>query len=280
MDLQLIALDPQLVAYCLLLGAALGFLAGLLGIGGGMLMVPFMMQILANKGIATDYLVKVAVATSLTTILFTSLSSVRAHHRAGGVRWDLVALLTPGIILGALFGAQLVGFAPARWLELSFGVFLLFTSMTMLKAKKPLAEGAVPKTLPARGALFGVGTLIGVISAMVGAGGGFLTVPYLSNRGVSMKNAVATSAACGVPIALGGALGYIWAGRNLNLAPFTLGYLYLPGLLLISLASVLTAPIGARIAHRTDTVQLRKYFAMLLLTLAAYMVWHSLWHSI
>ncbi len=268
-------MDPQLVLYCLLLGTTLGFLAGLLGIGGGMIMVPFMMQILANKGIPADYLVKVAVATSLTTILFTSLSSVRAHHKAGVVRWDLVTLLAPGIIIGASLGAQLVGVAPARWLELFFALFLLFTSVTMLIPKKPLAANAPSKTLPSRSTVFGVGSLIGVISSMVGAGGGFMTVPFLSNRGVRLQNAMATSAACGVPIALGGALGYIWAGRNLDLAPGTLGYLYLPGLFLISAASVMTAPIGARVAHKTNTAKLKRVFALMLLALGTYMFWHA-----
>ena len=268
-------MDLQLIVYCLLLGTVLGFLAGLLGIGGGMIMVPFMMQILANKGLSSDYLVKVAVATSLTTILFTSLSSVRAHHKAGAVRWDLVMLMAPGIIIGALLGAQFVGVAPARWLEFFFGLFLMFTAMTMLRKKKPLASGVAEKTLPSRNAVFGVGTLIGVVSAMVGAGGGFMTVPFLSNRGVRLQSAVATSAACGVPIAFGGALGYIWAGRNLDLAPGTLGYLYLPGLALISAASVLTAPFGARIAHRTDTAKLKKSFGLMLLALGAYMFWHA-----
>ncbi len=268
-------MDLQLVFYCLLLGAVLGFLAGLLGIGGGMLMVPFMMQMLANKGISPDYLVKVAVATSLTTILFTSLSSVRAHHQAGAVRWDLVASLSPGIVLGALLGAQLVGFAPARWLELFFGLFLLYTSLSMLKTNKPLDSAALAKTMPPRATIFGVGALIGMISSMLGAGGGFLTVPFLSNRGVRLQSAVASSAACGIPIALGGAIGYLWAGRNLNLAAGTVGYLYLPALLLISTASVLTAPIGARVAHRTNTAKLKKIFALMLLTLGAYMLWHA-----
>lgn len=240
-----------------------------------MLMVPFIMHLLADKGIAPAYLVKVAIATSLATMVFTSLSSVREHTKAGAVRWDLVKSLTPGIVLGALLGAQLVGFAPARGLELLFGAFLLYTAIGMLRAKKPLAAGAVAKSLPGQGGLVRIGALVGLISAMVGAGGGFLTVPYLSGRGVRMQNAVATSAACGIPIALGGALGYIWAGRDLQLAAGTIGYLYLPGLLLISLASVLTAPLGVRTAHRINTAQLKRIFGLMLGVMGAYMLWRA-----
>lgn len=271
-------LDLQLVLYCLLIGSAIGFLAGLLGIGGGMLMVPFMMHLLATRGIGPAYLVKVAIATSLTTILFTSLSSVRAHHRAGAVRWDLAATLAPGIVAGALIGSQFVGVAPARWMEIGFGVFLIYTALSMLRQNRASAPVKADVPLPPRGRLFAFGAVVGGVSSMVGAGGGFLTIPYLNKRGVRLQSAVATSAACGFPIALGGALGYVWAGRHLDLGAGMLGYLYLPALLLMSLASVSTAPMGARVAHRTNTAVLKQILALSLLTLGLYMFVRSMLH--
>lgn len=270
-------MELELVLFCLAVGAALGFLAGLLGIGGGMLMVPFMMHLLGQRGIAPAYLVKVAIATSLTTILFTSMSSVRAHHRLGAVRWDLAWLLAPGIVCGALVGAQLVGLAPARLMEIGFGAFLVYTAQSMLRARSPAATGAVAQeSLPGRASLFRFGALVGAISSIVGAGGAFLTVPYLSGRGLRIQNAVATSAACGFPVAMGGAIGYAWAGRNLDIGPGMLGFIYLPGLLAMSAASVMTAPLGARVAHRTNTAVLKRIFGGSLLALGLYMLGRSL----
>jgi uncharacterized protein len=273
-------LDPLIILYCLLLGAVVGLLAGLLGIGGGMVMVPFLMQILAGQGLGSENLVKVAIATSLTTILFTSMSSVRAQHRAGAIRWDLVRGLAPGMIVGALVGAQFAGVLPARLLELLFGLFLLYMAYNMLVGKRVVGKHAAngagnSARLPGALGMAGIGSLIGALSAMVGAGGGFLTVPILTQRGVQIQKAVACSAACGFPIALAGAVGYIWAGRHLQLAPATVGYLYLPGLAVISIASVITAPIGVRTAHRISAAKLKTVFGVLLLAIAGYMLYKA-----
>jgi uncharacterized membrane protein YfcA len=261
-------MDAFTIALLLCLGAFAGFAAGLLGVGGGMLMVPFMTMLLSAQGFAADQVIKVAIATSLTTIAFTSISSVRAHHRRGAVRWDAVRTLAPGILIGSLIAAQLAGALPGRWLAAFFGLFLGFSATRMLTSAPPQAEGE----LPSSGAMFGVGSLIGALSAVLGAGGGFLTVPFLVKRSVPMQQAVATSAACGFPIALAGSIGYIVAGWSVELPPGTLGYIYLPALLAISLASVLTAPIGAKVAHALPTQTLKRVFAALLLALAAYML--------
>jgi len=260
-------LELQLIVELLLLGSATGFLAGLLGIGGGMLMVPFITFILTSKGFPRDYTVKMAVATSLATICFTSLSSVRAHHRRGAVLWPIVRLLTPGILLGSLVGAQVAVALPGKILSILFAFFVAFSATQMFLDRKPKPS----RTLPGRLGTFGMGGVIGMVSSLVGAGGAFISVPFMTWCNVKIHNAVGTSAALGFPIALAGTLGYIWAGQGLpQMPPGSIGYLYLPGLLVISLASICTAPLGARTAHRMDIRPLKKVFAAVLYLLAAY----------
>jgi uncharacterized protein len=260
-------LEPQLIVELALLGIATGFLAGLLGIGGGMLMVPFITIILASKGYPSEYTVKMAVATSLATICFSSLSSVRAHHRRGAVLWPIVRRLAPGILVGSLVGAQLAVALPGKLLSAFFAAFVAFSATQMLLDRKPQATRTMPGTL----GTVSVGGLIGVLSSLVGAGGAFISVPFMTWCNVRIHDAVGTSAALGFPIALAGTLGYIWAGRDLpQMPPGSIGYLYLPGLAVISLASISTAPLGARTAHRMDIRPLRKAFAVLLYVLAAY----------
>lgn len=266
------SMDPLIILALLVLGAFTGFAAGLLGVGGGMLMVPFMTMLLTHVGFPAEQVVKVAIATSLTTIVFTSISSVRAHHRRGAVRWAAVRGLAPGILAGSLLGAQLAGAVPGRLLGAFFGVFLGYSASKMLWGAPPRPEGE----LPSNAGLFGMGGVIGALSAVLGAGGGFLTVPFLVKRNVPMQAAVASSAACGFPIALAGTLGYIWAGRHLQLPAGTLGYVYLPALAVISTSSVLTAPLGAKVAHAMPTATLKKVFAALLGALSLYMLGRSL----
>lgn len=266
-----LGLGPALIAELLALGIAAGFLAGLLGIGGGMLLVPFLTLILSLRGVDPALAVKMAVATSMATILFTSLSSVRAHHRLGAVRWDLVRRLAPGIVLGGLLGGGgLFAVLKGQGLALIFAGFVGFSALQMLRDHKPSAA----RQLPGPGGLTAVGALIGVASGLLGAGGAFLSVPFMVWCKVPIRNAVATSAAFGFPIALANTAGYLWAGRDLAPAlPGAFGYLYLPALVVIAVASVSLAPLGARTAHRIDVRQLRRVFALLLLALAASMVW-------
>ena len=260
-------LEPQLIIELLLLGSATGFLAGLLGIGGGMLMVPFITFILGSRGFPQDYIVKMAVATSLATICFTSLSSVRAHHRRGAVLWPIVRLLTPGILLGSLVGAQVAVALPGKTLSILFAFFVAFSATQMFLDRKPKPS----RTLPGRLGTLGMGGVIGMVSSLVGAGGAFISVPFMTWCNVKIHDAVGTSAALGFPIALAGTLGYIWAGQSLpQMPPGSMGYLYLPGLLFVSLASMCTAPLGARTAHRMDIRPLKKVFAAVLYLLAAY----------
>lgn len=260
-------LEPLLIIELALLGLSTGFLAGLLGIGGGMLMVPFVTFILTTHGYPAEYTVKIAVATSLATICFTSLSSVRAHQRRGAVLWPIVRLLAPGILLGSLIGAQLAVALPGKVLSILFAVFVAFSATQMFLDRKPKPN----RTMPGRLGTFSVGGVIGLLSSLVGAGGAFISVPFMTWCNVKIHDAVGTSAALGFPIALAGTLGYIWAGQGLpQMPPGSIGYLYLPGLIIISLASICTAPLGARTAHRMDIRPLRKMFAVVLYILAAY----------
>jgi len=264
-----VLLDFTLVLELALLGLCTGFLAGLLGLGGGMLMVPFLTIILTARGFPDAITVKVAIATSLATICFTSLASVRAHHQRGAVLWPVARVLAPGIVVGSFVGAQVASVLPGRVLGVLFSVFVAFSATQMFLNRKPKPS----RTLPGAAGMFGVGNLIGLISSLVGAGGAFISVPFMSWCNVSIHNAVATSAALGFPIAFAGTLGYVVAGWNLpQMPPGAIGYLYWPGLLVLSLASISTAPLGARVAHSMDVAPLKKVFAMLLYSLAAYFI--------
>ena len=260
-------LQPQLILELLLIGTCTGFLAGLLGIGGGMLMVPFLTIILTSKGYPGDLTVKMAVATSLATICFTSLSSVRAHQKRGAVLWPVVKVLAPGILVGSLLGAQLAVALPGKLLGVLFALFVAFSATQMFLDRKPKPS----RTLPGPAATFGVGMVIGGLSSLVGAGGAFVSVPFMTWCNIKIHDAVGTSSALGFPIALAGTIGYIYAGQGLpEMPPGAVGYLYLPGLVIISLASMTLAPLGARTAHRMDIRPLKKVFGVVLYGLAAY----------
>ena len=267
-------LDTTLVLELLLLGCCTGFLAGLLGIGGGMLMVPFLTVIFSNRGVEAGLALKMAVATAMATILFTSISSVRAHHARGAVRWDLVKTLAPGIVLGGLLsGAGLFALIKGHALGLLFAGVVGFSATQMLLDRKPKPGRQMPGPVGATTA----GGLIGLLSGLVGAGGAFISVPFMAWCNVAIHQAVATSAALGFPIALANTSGYVIAGWGLpSPLPGTLGYLSLPALAVLAVASVAMAPLGARTAHALDTKPLKKVFAVLLYGLAGFMVWRML----
>jgi uncharacterized membrane protein YfcA len=263
-------IDPLLLAELAGLGLVVGFMAGLLGVGGGMMLVPFFTYILGRMT-TPELAVKMAIATSMATILFTSISSVRAHHRRGAVRWDLVARLAPGIVLGGLV-ASLGVFAllKGQYLAIFFGLFVGFSALKMFKDSKP----APSRQMPGTGGTVAAGGAIGFLSGLVGAGGAFVSVPFMTWCNVPIHNAVATSAALGFPIALANVAGYVIGGQNLpGLPPHALGYIWLPGLAAVAVCSVLTAPLGAKMAHSLPVKQLRRVFGCLLFALAGYMFW-------
>jgi uncharacterized membrane protein YfcA len=265
-------IDAGLIAVFVALGAMVGFLAGLLGIGGGMTMVPLLTLIFTRQGFPLEHVVHMAVATSTATIVFTAMSSAREHHRHGAVLWKVVAGLAPGIVAGSLLGPQIVGRMSTSWLAGFFGVFVAASATQMLVDRKPKPT----REMPGPAGLFGVGGGIGLISSMVGAGGGFLSVPFMTWCNVRIHNAVATSAALGLPIAVAGTVGFVLAGLAAEGMPrYTLGYIYMPALVAIVAASMLVAPVGARTAHRWPVKKLKRAFALLLYALAAYMLWKA-----
>ena len=266
--------EPQLFLELALLGLATGYVAGLLGVGGGMLLGPFITLILSARGLSADLAVKMAIATSMATIIFTSLSSVRAHHQRGAVQWGIVKGLAPGIVLGSMVGSLgIFSVLKGTTLALVFAAFIGFSATQMLLNKKPQPE----HTMPGLAGQWGIGALIGLVSGLVGAGGGFISVPFMVAHNVAIIQAVATSAALGFPIALANAVGYAWGGQGVaNLPAWSLGYIWLPALAVIASCSVLTAPLGARTAHRLPVAVLKRIFAVILYALAGYMLWRGL----
>jgi uncharacterized membrane protein YfcA len=267
-------IEPLLLAELAVLGLCTGFLAGLLGIGGGLVMVPFLSYLLGIRGVSPDLAVKMAIATSMATIAFTSVSSVRAHQKKKAVRWDLVKSLAPGIVIGSLVGSiGIFAFTKGAYLALFFALFVGFSATQMFLDKKPEPSRQVPGFK----GLLGAGGLIGLLSGLVGAGGGFISVPFMTWCNVAIQNAVATSAALGFPIALANVAGYIVSGQNVqNLPALSFGYLWLPALVVIAICSVCMAPVGAATAHKLPVKQLKRVFASVLYVLAAYMLYKGL----
>ena len=267
-------LEPLLIAELAVLGVGTGFLAGLLGIGGGMLMVPFITIIMSNRGVSPDLAVKMAIATSMATIIFTSIASVRAHHKRGAVRWDIVRRLAPGIVTGSIIGSLGVfSLLKGSYLAIFFGLFVSFSATQMFLDKKPEPTRQMPGT----GGQLLAGGFIGFLSGLVGAGGGFISVPFMTWCNVSIRNAVATSAALGFPIAAANVLGYVISGQSVQGLPSgSFGYIWLPALLVIAICSFTTAPFGAKAAHKLPIGQLKRIFASILYVLAAYMLYKGL----
>ena len=258
----------SMMAALLVIGAFTGFMAGLLGVGGGMMLTPFMTFLFTLAKFPPELVIKMALATSLTTILFTSIGSVRAHHQGGKVRWDIARPMGIGAFLGTFIGANFAGALKSQWLAIFFALFVGYSAIKMFRTSKPKPS----REVPGAGALAGVGSGIGFVSSLVGAGGGFLTTPFLVWCNVTMHQAIGTSAALGFPIAAGGLIGYVVAGLRLeNLPEWSIGYIYLPALAACAAASLITAPIGARTAHKMNVASLKRAFAILLLVLALYM---------
>ena len=253
----------------LLLGAIAGLLAGLLGVGGGIVIVPMLTFTFTALKLPLLHLHRLAVGTSLATIVVTSVASFRAHHGQGVVNWQVVRRITPGILAGTLLGSWVAARLSGGFLKGFFICFTFYVALQMLLDIRPKPT----RQLPGWGGLFGVGAIIGAVSSLVGIGGGSMSVPFLVWCNVSMYGAIGTSAAIGFPIALAGAVGYVANGLTASeLPPYSLGFVYLPAMIGIALASYLTAPLGARLAHRLPVPRLKKAFAILLLATATKML--------
>lgn len=251
----------ELLLMCLAAGAVAGLLAGLFGVGGGLIIVPVLVAIFEMQGFDSSIHMHLALGSSLATIVMTSTSSVIAHHRKGAVEWPVFRALAPGLVIGALFGAWLADFVSSEHLRIAFGVGEILVAINMLRPKGTARE----RSLPNKAGLASAGGIIGTLASMGGIGGGTFMVPYLSWCGMQMQRVVATSAAGGLPIAVAGATGYAIAGWNEAALPeYAFGYLYLPGILGIISASVLVAPLGAQLAHKLPADKLKLAFAALL----------------
>ncbi len=250
------------------LGALVGFLAGLLGIGGGFTIVPVLAAAFVHQGVDASTVLPLAIGTSAATIVFTAFSSARAHHRRGAVVWPVVRAMAPGLVVGSLIGPQIASALPARVLAAVFGSFTWYTAARMVWGGEPQATRELPGAWP----MAAVGTGIGLVAGMVGTGGAFLAVPFMVRCNVKVHSAVATSAAIGWPVSVAATIGYVIAGlRSTTLPPHAIGYVYLPALAGIAVASILTAPFGAKVAHAWPRERLRAAFAVMLFVLGAFM---------
>ena len=255
----------QIASIYILVGAAAGTVAGLLGIGGGFIIVPALLLVFHREAIAPDLAAHLAIGTSLATIVPTSLSSLLAHHRRGAVRWPVFRLLAPGIIAGALSGSMLAGMLAGRMLHAIFAVFACVAAAQMISSRKPSAH----RELPNRTGMVGAGWIIGTISGITGIGGGSLTVPFLLWCNVEIRQAVATSAACGFPIAVSGTLGFVAGGwHSSGLPAWSTGSVYWPAVLAIAVTSVMFAQVGARLAHWLPVKLLKRLFATFLVVMS------------
>lgn len=253
-----------------LLGIFAGFIAGLFGVGGGLMLVPLLFMLFAAQGIAEAHLMHLALGTAMATIAFTSVSSMRAHHRHAAVRWDIVRHMAPGLMAGTFGGTFIASSIPTRPLGVLFTVIVYYAALQM-------SIGFTPKPtrrLPGSPGLFLAGAFIGCIASLVSAGGGFLSIPFMFWCNVAIHQAIGTSSALGFPIAIAGTLGYILSGWGTEGLPaWALGYVHLPALAGIVVMSIATAPLGARLAHRLPVTQLKRAFGAFLALLATKMLY-------
>jgi hypothetical protein len=255
------------------LGVIVGMIAGLLGIGGGVVIVPILVFVFTAQGFPGQHMMQLALATSLGSIVVTSVSSFMTHHRHGAVRWDVVKGITPGILLGTFSGTWLAAQLSTRALKIFFGCFLYYVAATMLSNFKPKPTRLLPGLL----GMNGVGAVIGVVSSLVGIGGGALSIPFMMWCNVPVHYAIGTSAAIGFPIAVAGTAGYILNGLSAADLPAPhLGYLYIPALFGIAFFSFFTAPYGARLAHKTPVVTLKRIYAVFLIIIATRIIWGAM----
>lgn len=256
------------LAYCAA-GCIAGILAGLFGIGGGLVIIPMLIYVFSFQDIPYELTMHLALATSMATIVFTSISSFMAHHRRGVVNWIIVRRISLGIVIGTFSGSCLVASMSTQALKIFFILFLYFITLQMVLNRQPKGERDLPN-LPG---LFAVGNGIGMFSSFVGIGGGTMSVPFMLWCNIHLHQAIGTSAAIGLPIALAGTAGYIFNGWGAeNLPIYSFGYVYLPALLGVALMSVITAPLGVKLAHCFPVIRLKRLFSILLFVIATKML--------
>lgn len=252
------------------LGLGSGFIAGLFGVGGGLTIVPILLMLFNAQGFPEDQLMHLALGTAMATIVVTSISSMRAHHYHGGVRWDIFKGMAPGLVAGTLVGSLFASRVETDHLAIAFTAIVYWASLQMLLDFKPKPT----RQLPGFSGLLGTGGIIGGVSSLVAAGGGFLSVPFMVLCNVPIRQAVGTSAALGLPIAAAGVIGYIAGGWSMAGLPGPhVGFIYVPAFLGVVLSTIFMAPVGARLAHRLPVKQLKRAFGGMLALLASKMLW-------
>ena len=272
----------------LVIGALAGFAAGLFGVGGGTIIVPLLFIVFTQMGYSPDVIMHLALGTSLATIIVTSISSLMAHNKKGSVMWPVFKNLAPGMALGCFFGAGVAGLISGIHLQIIVGIFLLWVAYRMFAKAKNQTASSTSNTadqdtqfneiaLPSTPKQLAAGGVIGIASAIFGIGGGSLTVPYLTRYGVVMQKAVGTSAACGLPIAIAGALGFMFFGMQQKIdVPNTIGFVHIYAFLGISVMSFFTAKLGAKVAHILSPAILKKCFSILLTIVGCYFLYKGL----
>lgn len=251
------------------IGGIVGILAGLLGVGGGGVIVPILVFLLPSQGVSQEVIMHIALGTSLATIMFTSISSLKAHHRRGAVEWQVVRRIVAGILIGTFLGSCFAAALSTKFLIVFFALFLLFIAAQILTNRKPKPSRELPGTIGVNV----VGAIIGIVASLTGIGGGSLSVPFMIWCNVAIHHAIGTSAAIGLPIAVAGTVGYIFNGWGAaELPEYSIGFVYLPALFGIAAVSVITAPLGAKLAHSLPVGKLKKIFALLLIAIGTKML--------
>ncbi len=260
-------LEWMIVYLCL--GMIVGFMAGLLGIGGGGIMVPVLTALFLKQGVPVSQVIHLALGTSMASIILTSFASFRAHHAKQSVLWSVVKKMVLGIFIGTFLATFMVVHSSTIYLALFFSIFMIFVALQMFINKKPKPS----RKLAGNWGLFSAGTIIGAVSALVSIGGGSLTVPYLTWQNIDIKKAIGTSSAIGFPIAISGTLGYLINSESIQISNMnTLGYIYFPAVLCISMTSILSAPLGVKLVHQLPVAMIKKIFAILLILLSLKML--------
>ncbi|MDO4997545.1 MAG: sulfite exporter TauE/SafE family protein [Neisseria sp.] len=263
----------EIIAALLAVGVFAGFIAGLFGVGGGLILVPVVLWLLQVQGIDNGYAQHLAIGTSFAVMVFTSFSSARAQYKKQAVDWAVFRSMSGGVLIGVALGAIIAQYLPNTGLQIFFIVFTVIIAVRALMGIKPTPTRALPKT----GGLFGAGGIIGVLSSWVGIGGGSLTVPFLTFCNVPVHRAVGTSAALGWPIAVAGTLGYIWSGWGMaNLPAQAVGFVYLPAVAILAIATTIGAPLGVKTAHKLSPERLKLGFGLLLMVIALRMLFKVL----
>jgi uncharacterized membrane protein YfcA len=251
------------------IGAGIGILAGLLGVGGGLVIVPILVFIFNYQGVPPEIIMHLALGTSMASIIFTSISSFMAHHKRGAVQWTIVRRIFIGILTGTFLGSCFASGMSTNFLKIFFVLFLYFISAQLLFNRRPKPSRELPESF----GMFCTGNIIGFLSSLVGIGGGAISVPFMIWCNVVVHHAIGTSAAIGLPIAIAGTIGYIFNGWGMSELPdYTVGYVYLPALFGIAVTSIMTAPLGVKLAHSLPVNKLKRIFALLLIVVGTRML--------